>query len=168
MTRNEVKGLLEMLRLAYPNTYKQMNSVEMSKQIDFYLGFFKDEPGDIMRIAVEHYIEHNKYSPTIAGLKEAAARLKAGSDVDELWKEAWNAICGNKKFEALSAANKRYFGSQAMIDNLGQSEDTVQSVIKGQYMKRISEILENEEIKDSAIKALGIDRILQIGGNNEC
>ena len=150
MERKDIIGMLEMLRMAYPNNYSKMSSAEMSKQIEFYLNFFQEEPADLMRIAVEHYIETSRFPPTVAGLKDAVARLKAGPDVDTLWKEAWSAICGNKKFDELSAANQKYFGNQSMIDNLGQDENTIQSVIKGQYTRRIGEILETEDITTKA------------------
>lgn len=166
MNRNETIKLLAVLNAAYPSFFRGMSKTEKQAQIELYESRFKDFSAKIVAAALERYIDTNTYPPTIAGIKTIINAYQGGSKIDELWEEAWKAICGRRKFADLSAANQKYFGNQSAIDELGLSGDTVMSVVKGQYLKRISEILEVKEAQTQAVKALGkeqFDHILLDG-----
>ena len=155
MTKRETIKLLTVLSAAYPNFFKDMDKQQKMAQIELYKSRFKDTPAEIVIAALERYIDTNTYPPTIAGIKAIIADYQDGNKIDELWKEAWRAICGYCKFKDLSDANKTFFGSQSVIDDLGLNGNTIQSVVKGQYLKRIKEILRIEESRKQAIDVIG-------------
>lgn len=155
MTKRETIKLLAVLNAAYPNFFKDMDKQQKMAQIELYQSRFKDTPVEIVAVALERYIDTNTYPPTIAGLKAIIADYQDGNKIDELWKEAWAAICGRCKFEKLSDSNKIFFGSQSAIDDIGLDTKTIQSVIKGQHLKRIKEILRIEESRKQAFDAIG-------------
>ena len=113
--------------------------------------------------ALKDYVLYNKFPPTIAGLGEWVNRLHGGPGDDELLTEAWQAVCGNIRFNDLSAENKMFFGGQARIDNYGLDPETRQTVFAGQYRKAIREIKKNVRAAGKLPETENRNR-LEVGG----
>ena len=47
--------------------------------------------------------------------------LASDEDYEAMFKELWSAICGNRKFEDLCPANRKYIGSQQTLDMMGKA-----------------------------------------------
>lgn len=168
MDKNDVRGLLEILRVAYPKAYSGLSREEAGALVNLYYRHFKDSPADVVATALDSYIEANEFPPTIAGLKRFLKQIHGGKDYEAMWAEAWSAICGGKRFEQLCPENRAYFHSQKAIDELGMSSDTIESVVRGQYMRRIAEITERRETVKAAEKTLGAERLRSLrGGERE-
>lgn len=184
MTREDTKKLLEVLRVAYPNHYRNMDTQTINSTIRLYHSRFKDYPTALVVEALNAYIDENEYPPTIAGIKKYLTRFGGEEDYDLMFAELWSAICGNRKFTDLCSANQKYIGSQQVLDDMGMDERTIYEVVKGQYMKRIAEIVQSarfdrkveDRVGTTAFEVLKANAMLnnatakafkQLGGSDE-
>jgi hypothetical protein len=153
--------MLAILNAAYPTTFKNMSEATRKAQIEIWHFALSDEPAEIVITALKEYILSNQFPPTIAGLRQYM-QLLDNSDA-ELLSEAWSAVCGNIRFEDLSAENKLFFGSQARVDQYGYDSDTVQTVFAGQHRKALGEIRKRVRAK-KAVEQLPNLHVLEGGG----
>ena len=161
MDKVETVKLLEILNAAYPTAFKKLSTGEKLAQIGIWQYEFRNDSADVVEVALNEYILHNQYPPTIAGVRQYM-QLLDNSDA-ELLSEAWSAVCGNIRFEDLSAENKLFFGSQARVDQYGYDSDTVQTVFAGQHKKALSEIRKRVRVK-KAVEQLPNRQALEVGG----
>lgn len=159
MTKNETRQLLTILKTAYPLTYRNMSDDEMADTAALYHNCFRDLPAEAVAMALNEYVNNNEQPPTIAGIKRYLKRLDPDEDYETMFKELWSAICGNRKFEDLCPANRKYIGSQQTLDMMGLDEHTLMDVVKGQYMKRIPEVVERMKFEKKATDQLGEEKV---------
>lgn len=159
MNKNETIRLLEVLRVAYPNYYKNMTKDEASRTASLYHSRFKDYPTAVVVEALNSYIDENEYPPTIAGIKKYLTRLEGEHDYELMWMELWSAICGNRKFEDLCPANQKYIGSQTILDTMGMDEHTLHDVVRGQYMRRIPEVVDSMKFTEKVELRIGTEGV---------
>lgn len=159
MTKNETKQLLTVLKTAYPLTYRNMSDEEMADTAALYYNRFKDFPVEAVVMALNEYVDNNEQPPTIAGIKKYLRYIDPDYDFEAMFKELWSAICGNRKFEDLCPANQKYIGSQQVLEMMGFDENTIMDVVKGQYMKRIPEVVDRLKYEVKTQKALGTEKI---------
>lgn len=155
--------MLAILNAAYPTTFKNMSEATRKAQIEIWHFALSDEPAEIVITALKEYILSNQFPPTIAGLKEWIDRIRGGGAEDALLSEAWQAVCGNIRFNDLAEENKMFFGGQTRIDNYGMDPGTVQTVFAGQYRKAIGEIRKRVRAK-KAVEQLPNLQVLEVGG----
>lgn len=155
MTRDETKQLLVILKITYPTFLKNASAEEKRIVIDFWHDIFREYPGDLVGAAVKLYIRENKYPPNPAGIMEQLRNVDSQTDYEAMWREAWQAICGNIRFEDMCEMNQKYFGSQIELDAIGYNEDTLHDVVKGQYMNRIDAVRRRVEFQ-STLPELGL------------
>lgn len=149
MTRDEVKQIVLMFSAMYPSTYGKFDDGMLRRQIDGYYAIFRKYNADVVKAAAMQHIKTSKFAPVPSSLISIIESMERENEMSDLWREAWSAICGNKKFGELSRANQRWFKDQKVIDSLGQSEDTIESVLHGQYLKEIPKIIENISIEEN-------------------
>lgn len=162
MTREETAKLLEILRVAYPKHYKDMTKADASKTVNLYHSRLKDYPTALVIEALNAYIDENEYPPTIAGIKRYLTRFEGEHDYEAMFTELWKAICGNKKFTDLCEPNQKYIGSQQALDNMGTDERTIMEVVKGQYMKRIPEIVGDLQFTSRVEMRIGTEGVAEL------
>lgn len=162
MEKGETKKLLEVLRIAYPNAYKGIAPKEAQATLELYHSRFKDYPAQLVVEALNAYIDENEYPPTVAGIKKYILRFSGEKDYDALFNELWQGICGNLKFIELSPANQKYIGGQKALDDLGADERTVMEVVRGQYMRRIAEIVEGEKFDRQVKQRIGTENYARL------
>lgn len=163
MNRTETIQTLNILNAAYPHAFSGLSAKEKQAQVEIWHFAFKDESAAIIINALREYVLTNKYPPTIAGLKEWTERFTAKPEDSALLTEAWQAVCGNIRFNDLSAENKMFFGNQTRIDNYGLDPETRQTVFAGQYRKAIKEIKKNVRAAGKLPETENRNR-LEVGG----
>lgn len=163
MDRTGTKKMLTILEAAYPKTYAGMDTEKRIAMIDLYESVFGEYPEEIVAAALKQYIKKNKYPPTVAGIMEiieSGRRISEDATIERYWAEAYLAITGSRKFDELSGPVQKYFRSQRAIDEIGFSEDTNLSVEKSLFMRRIAQIIKDDEIQRD------IGDVLQIAFGN--
>lgn len=153
MDKKETAALLEILRAAYPATFRQMSGGEKKAMLQVWQFAFRDDPGDCVAVALREYIQNNRYPPTIAGVRAYMDMLTENTD-EELLDEAWSAVCGNIRFEDLSRENRIFFCSQEQIDQYGFEAGTLKTVFAGQHKRAIGAIRQRIKIRRVAKEQL--------------
>lgn len=156
MTREDVIKMLTLLKSAYPAFYAKMTRKEADDTIALWLDMFVNDDPRAVVIAIKDIIAtHDGYPPTIAAIKNRAKELMrsaAGIDTpDDLWnkfaKACGNGIyCAAYEFEKLPPVLKKFAGSPNRIREYAMMDsDTFNSVVRGQFFKRIEDLQEQEE-----------------------
>ena len=172
MTREDVKLLLKIIGTAYPHVWDGKSTKDKLATIDLWTDMLAGEDPQLVGIALKRYIRSSHFPPALSDIYDELERMTGTTD-ESLYQEAWAAICGNIRFDELHPVNRSYFGSQHYIDQLGRSEDTVEGVFHGQYVRRIGQIRKRLEAKEDILKVLGPERAeaiasgtLKIGGGS--
>lgn len=170
MEKNETKQLLTLLKVAYPKTYNNMTAEEMRETLTLYFEMFKEIETVVIVAALKNYIKKNVYPPTIAGLQEQINLIQPqGLSDAEMWvlisKACQNGYYGAKEeFEKLPDDCKRWLGSPQTLKELSQVEpDKFNTVVKGQFLKTITEIKKSNE----AVRSLPAEVRQAIQGTNQ-
>lgn len=156
MTREDIVKMLTLLKTAYPAFYSKMNRKEADETISLWLDMFADDDPAVVAFAVKYCIAtHAGYPPDIAQIKDCMKQLvKSVSDapsVDELWaifsRACSNGIYGSyDEFNKLPPVLQRFAGSpRALYDYATMDGDTFNSVVRGQFYKRVQAMQEQAE-----------------------
>ena len=76
MNRREVVTILAIIKMAYPNAYKDVSSDEREILYKFWEMQFKEVPYSTLEKALQRHIRDNKYPPTIADINEIIFDIK--------------------------------------------------------------------------------------------
>ena len=166
MTREEVTKILSVLKVAYPNFYKNITKQDALETINVYAEMFKDDDVNLVNLAVKELINGFQYPPTIADIKNKMYQL---TTVEKTPTELWNELAialrdsiyhSEEQFEKLSPEVKAFVKTPAQLKELATMDsETVHSVTKGQFLKQI-EIIKKRN-KEDKLK-LGETKRMQI------
>lgn len=139
-----VTAITTML-FAFSSIYRDKREKENDAlQIQIWANAMKDVPDDVGLTAAKMCINEMHFRPAPADVLERIERLKAAESGESniaYWQEAWSGICGKTEWKDLSEPVRRWFGSRSAMDELGYSTNTVESVVKGQFMKSFPQVL---------------------------
>lgn len=143
---NEVKDILTILRINYPQSFYRFSKEDGEAFLNLWAEAFKDDPAELVAGAVKSiiYSDVREFAPNIAQVKNKMAELlNAGNEVSE--QEAWNlvykAICNSihdseKEFNKLPQTIQRVVGSPAMLKEWATTNsDEVNTVIASNFMR---------------------------------
>ena len=152
MNPTETKGVLALLRAAYPNFYKDMPRADLLAVVNLWQKQFEEFDGSLVLAAVNSLISSRVegFPPTIGAVKEQIRKLTAPEKPSET--EAWalvsratrNGLYGYKEeFEKLPPDIRRVVGSPEQL-----KADEVESVIASHFMRayRMVELREREAV----------------------
>lgn len=148
MKKKEILLMLNLLKVAYPNYYREFSKKEIEDTIFLYEQMFKDYDLNLVLLAVKELINSFKYPPTIADIKEKIYQLTNTEDksASELWncllKAIRNGSYGSEQeFNNLPSIVKEYVRSPRQLQEMAQMDsDTIHSVVKGQFLKQIENL----------------------------
>lgn len=144
MSKDEAIAILKILKVSYPQFYKQLSKEEGYEIIDLWHMMFENEDVRIVTQAVKLLIKTHTYPPTIADVQNKIDLLtKNQEDLSEM--EAWNlvykAICNSyynaeNEFNKLPVIIQKTIGSPKQLREWGQMQgDSVQSVVQSNFMR---------------------------------
>lgn len=160
MTREETSQMLSLLKAAYPNFYSRMTARDAMATLNLWADMFAGDDVNVVKFALHRLIEtHTGFPPDIAEVKRHIRMLvqaSTGEPTDEeLWrilrKAVTNGVYGAKEeFDSLPPVLRTYLGdSSALRDMAVQDEKTLDTVVKGQFLRQISAVRERQEYRDS-------------------
>jgi len=88
-TRESIIKCIGLLSLAYPHYQDKVNE----PMVNLYVRMLSDLEDESLQLAAEHCIVNGKFFPSIAELREAAARIETGADILPSATEAWGEFC---------------------------------------------------------------------------
>lgn len=83
MTLEESVKLLALIKLAYPNSYRDIDKDTQLATVNMWQRAFDTTPFPIMELALDHFVKASKFPPTIA---EICDELKG------IYYEAWENV----------------------------------------------------------------------------
>lgn len=141
MNREETKEILKVLRVGYPNFYKELKKSEADEIIDLWSTMFAAEPVVIVIEAVKSLMCTLKFPPTIADVKEKISLITQPQTMTEM--EAWQIVKSAmsyynavETFGRLPAILRRIVGSPNQLREWAVMEaETVNSVVQSNFMR---------------------------------
>ena len=151
MTRQEFGSIVAVLR----NAYLDKDFLSDNESAEVWYGFLKDLDFGEVKIAVAKLVSENKWMPTIAEIMSQVKLLNEtvyDSDGDnELWdlivKASKNSTYGAvEEFNKLPIECQKFLGSATSLKDFGLIDpNTLQTVVKGQFLKTIPAIRKHTE-----------------------
>ena len=150
MTKEDTKKMIMYLRTAYKGFCEDVN---LTDAVNVWYDAFKNEDVRVMGIAARNYVKSSEYPPTLAGIQKQLDLIKNKSTDAELWalivKATKNSTYGAvEEYEKLPPVCQKFIGSPTALKDLGQiSEGTLETVVKGQFIKTAPQIREHHEVQ---------------------
>ena len=84
MNREESIKFLALVKVAYPNSYKDMDKASKQATVNMWQISFPHTPFDVMSMAIDNFRRKSTFPPTVAEIIEELRKLnyKAGSRYD--------------------------------------------------------------------------------------
>ena len=179
MNKHEALQVFKILKVSYPNFYKNLRPDEVEEIIDIWAAMFLDEGFHVVVQAVKSCVSVNKFPPSIAEIIEKVNLIKGKNKDDDSGLSAWNQIA-----KAISDANynaKKYFddfddkvkllvGSPQQLRQWALMDTNSLEVAKSHFLKSYKTIRQkeldfdklpnsakklSEELKDDGLKLKG-------------
>lgn len=170
MTDKAVAQILTMIERYYP----EKTGYTSRDIIAAWVLALQDIPDAAGIAAAMQYFKHNRYPPRVSDIVngvEAMTDAATDTGIEKYWRESWRAVCGDLKFKDLSDVSKAYWKSQQAIDAAGTSEKTIESVIKGQFLRVVPDIIKRLKVKRETppdlARSLAGDQSIQVDARQE-
>lgn len=141
--------ILVLMESAY-GIFKADDDETKANRTKAWTTLLRDIPDDIGEAAFQHVIRRSKRPPVPADIVEEVENMRgtvSGDNTQAYWNLAWKAICGGASWDSLPDAVKEWFGSRQSMINMGQSEDTIESVLRGQFYKTFPQVKEQCDLR---------------------
>lgn len=145
MTRDDTLDLLSILKAAYPTFYRDMTRRDADHVIDLWFEMFKDEPAEMVALAVKRHIATDKkgFPPHIGAIKDAIVKIQQPDEMTEL--EAWGMVQkalrngyygAQEEFDKLPPVVQRLVGSPNQLREWSQMDtETISSVVASNFQR---------------------------------
>jgi hypothetical protein len=143
MTREETKSILAILKIGYPNFYKDLKKPDADQTIDLWSTIFANECSQVVVEAVKSLMCTLKFPPTIADVKEKIYFITQPAAATEM--EAWGYIQraiqdsnyhAQERFNSFPPIIQKIVGSPNQLREWAMMEsDVVNSVIQSNFMR---------------------------------
>jgi len=150
MTKEDTKKMLMYLRTAFPGFLEDMNLTDV---VNVWHDAFMNEDVRVVSEATRNYAQSSRYAPTIAGIFEQIKLIKMPASNDDLWalieKAARNGAYNSaEEFNRLPEECQAFLGSSSALKELAMADmGTMNTIVKGQFMKRVDAIREHREVQ---------------------
>lgn len=158
MTVEETRGMLKLLKAAYPQFYKSMRQSEAQDILDLWIEMFAEDDVQLVKMALKLIIDSDReFPPTIGTIKGKMSEIENSivkeKTNEDYWLEFKDAVVNGgyygcvEAFEKLSPVVKEYCGSPSTIRDCARMEESVfNTVTHGQFLKQIAVIIEREKV----------------------
>ena len=150
LTKDEMKKTMAYFQTAYRGFYEGKNPSDV---LTVWYDAFAEEDASVVSIAAKNYVKSNVYPPTIAGLKMQINMIKTSETDTDLWgliyKAASNGLYhSEEEFKKLPPECQSFIGSASALKDLAQTDvGTMNTVVKGQFLKRVEAIKQHKEVQ---------------------
>lgn len=166
MTREETSQALTVLKAAYPDFYRNLTPKDALSMLEVWSAVFASEPLELVKYALFDLIKtHTGYPPRPGDVAQKIREITAavtGEPTDEqYWHILRTAISNSsyeaaKEYAALPPVLQKWAGSPSTLRDLArkQEEKTLDTVIKGQFMKQLPAMKERQRFTESLPEAV--------------
>lgn len=154
MTKNEVLKVLSIVKVAYPNSFRDTTKADAEATIELWSRQFKDYEYQTVMMALDSIIstDTSDFMPSIGKIKEMIVKLNEPSEMTE--QEAWGLVFkalrnswynSQKEFDKLPTVIQRIVGSHNQLKEWAMMPtDQVNSVVASNFMRSYRARAKNE------------------------
>lgn len=124
MTQEESIKLLALIKLAYPNSYKDIDRDTQLATVNMWQRAFADIPIGILEMALDNFVKVSKFPPTIADIVE---RLRAMNSEAMMYVLAINTGKEREAYRYIMNATAPYSGRDESIIQ----HNRIENLLKG-------------------------------------
>lgn len=153
MNKQETAQIITLLAGNY-NSIAERTKEQKQMMMNTWFECLNDLDYKLVLYAVKKTILESPYPPTIHEIRKNANEIINTSTQKtsiEAWEEAYKMICNGiymteEQFNQASPNVKKFFGNVRQVKELAQTDlKTVNSVVKGQFLKQYDVIVEREK-----------------------
>lgn len=150
MTKEQMITIMEYFQTAYRGFYE---GKDIKSVLSVWYDIFGEEEEVVVKTAARNYVKTNKFPPTIAGLQEQIDMIKEPKADTDLWslihRAASNSLYhADEEFKKLPPECQSFVGSPSALKDLAQTDvGTMNTVVKGQFLKRVNDIKEHRAVQ---------------------
>lgn len=144
MDRDSIIEMLGILKIAYPNAYKDITRDDANVMIALYQKQFADYDARLVMVAVDEIIGSNIFPPSVAEIKQKVYSLTTKETLPtDLWASLKKAISNSayhsvEEFEKLPEECKMFIKNPNQLKELSQNDSEINNtVVKGQFLKQV-------------------------------
>lgn len=151
MTKEQVIKVMEYFQAAFSGFYEGKDTKEVLTV--WYDVLAKEDPG-IVSVAAKNYVRTKRFPPTVADLLEQIEMIKRPDNDADLWAKIYTAASNglyhaDEEFNKLPPECQAFVGSPAALTDLAQTDaGTMNTVVKGQFLKRVANIREHQTVQN--------------------
>lgn len=154
MDRKDVLAMMAIMQTAYPRFYAQQGQEQMRAAVALWTEALAEYPVEAVRVALMRLVKESPYPPAIADVAQRVEAMRniGVDDGEALWAKLAEAVCdgyyhAEERFAALPYACQRFVGTPGELRAMSQmDEDTLRTVTRGQFMRRVEALKEQERI----------------------
>jgi hypothetical protein len=75
MSIEETIKFLALVKLSYPNSYKDIDATTQKATVNMWHKKFENTPFKIVEMALDHFINVSKFPPTVADIREELTKI---------------------------------------------------------------------------------------------
>lgn len=150
MTKEQVITVVKYFQAAYSGFYE---GKDVQAVLTVWYDALRDEEPAVVSQAAKNYVRTSEFAPTIAGLMKQINLIKEPDTDTDMWalinKAASNGLYNSaEEFAKLPAECQSFLGSASALKDLAQTDPgTMNTVVKGQFLKRVAAIREHQEVQ---------------------
>lgn len=150
MTKEQIIGLMKYFQAAYKGFYEGKDTQAV---MTVWHDALADEDPKIVSQAAKNYVRTSEFAPTVAGLMKQIDLIKRPQADTDMWalisKAASNGLYNSaEEFEKLPPECQSFLGSASALKDLAQTDTgTMNTVVKGQFLKRVEAIREHQTVQ---------------------
>lgn len=143
MTKQEITAILKIIKVSYPNFYKDLKKDDADELLNVWSTMFANDDPMIVTEAVKALIATLKFPPTIADVKEKIKLLTAPEILTEMeaWRIVFNGICcanyhSQEYFNDMPIILQKIVGSAKQLREWATLDPAdVQTVVQSNFMR---------------------------------
>lgn len=169
MTLEETKRILQVMRINYPSTFRNMSADDTQAYLKLWSVSFKDYPYIEVANAVNAIIQTDtrEFAPNVAIVKKQINKkyIRSTTNDGEAWEQvlmvcSCNPVKARKNFESLSKNIQRALGGSYMLVDIGNSTKDNIGYLRDKFLSRYVSIQE-EEVNELTIGTISKQEFLE-------
>lgn len=154
MNREETKAILKVLRISYPNSFKNLSNEDTYLFLALWSEAFKEEPAEIVIKAVKSiiYTDTREFAPNIATVRRHIYKLLHQDEINEI--QAWDLVAKalrhgisspKTEFEKLPEQVQKVVGTPRQLTQWAMLDDFSRNQISRDFMKNYKAMQEKAQ-----------------------
>lgn len=150
MNNHQMIVIMQYFQAAYSKFYENANPRDVLK---VWYDVLKDEDPVVVNAAAKNYVKTHKYPPTVADIMEQIELIKQPDADTDLWGLIYKAVSNGlynseEEFNKLPPECQSFLGSPSALKDLAMTDTgTMNTVVKGQFLKRVEAIREHQAVQ---------------------